>query len=858
MNRQAWLLLMIGVLLALGSPVRDATAAPLISVIGSSSRTLDFPNKPAGKTTLVYPVSVVETNEQESIDVQLIRLTLDGRDLETSPSWLTHKPGGMRQGRGNLVFSIPGDKLYAAGTYTLTVEFWKTSVAKPAEASKSDKENTKDDTRKGEPVESSKKTISDQGSLTVSVVRPAGTLDVGAPLKIERTIYMPAFIGNWLDHCLDTCLTPGDLMFVETSGRNAVQIGKAAGMAKAAIVRLRTDANSGEVSRLTASLPAEIPAGVGEKVTLKLSAPTPIGAAAGTLQFTSEQLQPREFSVPVEVFTRLSRIWLIIVIICGILFGTITRTWLEKRKLKNRARAALLRVSADYRDAIDRISDKVFQGKLSEKLTPVTAILGKKSAKEAELTDAANTGSTALETILTEYETARSEVETTIATTLTDLGDISSAASLILQASEVADLLNSVEQKLETGAVTDAKKQIDQNLPTRLHKLKSMLTERANALKTNLDKGGTWPEADRDGVLDDAKTKVTTFLTTHGDRNANAVDLGGSLRDFDLLIRLLRPRLADFRAEAIRKLSSKVRDGLVDIPVVTKSAQIANLTRAIEEFEKAAGAANGAELLETLMRKEEELRDELAAALGFASKSVQQPKDKPDGLDAHRYREAMNDVRVREGLGALGKPGAPVTPSGAVPLPPDADDVMGAKRFGHFQIISRSEIRVGTPTVFAVDPVQPLGGPTVDDMKVAWWINGKAIESSGNSGMNCRYTANASERELEVRVRITVQGANVQVDQEVTQRFLVMQRVGRDLADALEEEADRIGVGQTVIAGVLITLAGYSIFQGTFVGSLADVIAALFWGFAVDVTVAKAQEYGAPLLARQPKFPPAG
>jgi hypothetical protein len=72
----------------------------------------------------------------------------------------------------------------------------------------------------------------------------------------------------------------------------------------------------------------------------------------------------------------------------------------------------------------------------------------------------------------------------------------------------------------------------------------------------------------------------------------------------------------------------------------------------------------------------------------------------------------------------------------------------------------------------------------------------------------------------------------------------------REISDELERWASAVNGVQTALAGTLIVFAGYTIFQGSFVGTVTDIAGALFWGFGIDITVAKALEYSTPLTGQ--------
>ena len=55
---------------------------------------------------------------------------------------------------------------------------------------------------------------------------------------------------------------------------------------------------------------------------------------------------------------------------------------------------------------------------------------------------------------------------------------------------------------------------------------------------------------------------------------------------------------------------------------------------------------------------------------------------------------------------------------------------------------------------------------------------------------------------------------------------------------------------QTCIFGAVITVAGFIMFQGTFVGTVNDFFAAGIWGFTVDIGVAKVRQLAEPIMTR--------
>ena len=128
--------------------------------------------------------------------------------------------------------------------------------------------------------------------------------------------------------------------------------------------------------------------------------------------------------------------------------------------------------------------------------------------------------------------------------------------------------------------------------------------------------------------------------------------------------------------------------------------------------------------------------------------------------------------------------------------------------------------------------------------------NGAPQQASGPGGLNCVYTPQPGTHELTVEVEVTG-GPKSNRTASASTTFLLRSSEDHEVAELLEAEAATISGLQTVSAGAVIVFAGYAIFHPAFVGSFADISAALFWGFGVDISVAKALEYSTPLTAKK-------
>jgi len=804
--------------LALGTPV---AAAPQIGVLGASSRTVDLSAVSSADRTFKFPVTVQPLGENAAVKTELINFGRDGRVLEFDPGWLSYEESTERKDRAGLILKIPEKNLEDAGTYTLTVEFWKGT--QPAQ---------KEDGTAGEP------TNSNEGSLVLTLVRPPGALTFQAPVKIERVIQFPCL---W-QFCLWQSLSPSSLLLSETSGANFAQI-VPPGDDHQAKVPLRSSANSETVAQLAVTLPDFVAAGQQASAALTLEENTAVGSLTGTLRIVSEQLQPRTLTTAIEVVTRLHRIWLLVVIVIGILIGILVRVKWEKSKQQKLARAAALETSDEFKSAIAQVVDVDCQNELARAHNALLTVINNKRSTADDLKGASTTAATALGKILGDFETARSALDQEISTALADLDSPAELKLDVPGLAEMRQFLSQCQSKLQKGHVADTRDEFDRELPGKLRTISEALTQQTDSLNHAVQAVSDWPELDVSKVLDNLRQALTAFQTTHQDLKKTG-EVGKALRALSFLVRRYSQRIITERAPAILALADEVLGKLRDLPASQGSPYLEALTSEIAAYTQATASTISADLT-GLLGAEAPLRKAITDALAGAGAAVRAGAPAPATLAAGNYRTALTEVLQAHGVASLGTPTTQQKLS-----PPAVESIPSDVEGWGVRITTSTAPTVGTALVLSAELIVAEGASAPTTVRTAWWINGAPQQPSGPGGLSCVYKPGPGDGELAVDVEVTI-GDKTSRTIRNSAKFLVRVSDDRQLADQLLAEAEAISGWQTVFAGSLIVFAGYTIFQSAFVGSLTDIAAALFWGFGIDLSVAKALEYSTPLTGKK-------
>lgn len=769
----------------LGALTAQPAESALIGVIGSSARTLDLPESNVSEFAVRFPVAVDAVTDGATVGAELVSLALGERVLDFDPDWLTYVTDAERSDRAALALRIPAGTLRTAGTYTLTIEFWKrTALPEPQ--------------------------YSDEGSLTLTLTRPAGALVLDEPLSIERVIYIPFLPGY-------SVMNPAAFTLSETSGRNQVQI-QSPNETNEAIVELRSNTSSATVARLLATLPGVVDAGRRESVAIALDGPTPLSTVAGTLRILSEQLEPRLLTATVEVTTRLSHLWLLAVIAFGILMGFFVRVLLEGRKGRALARAAARRVAADIEDAVRETVDEKYRQELKDALAPLRAVLARKTASGDDLASAATAAKEAVTGILGQLEAKHVELATLISNHRAALA-VATGITHMTAFTELEQLLRDAEAAIECANVTAADKLLD-SLGVRLLDVGDALRDRAGSLARLVSEAMDWPEVEADlpanatlasiaESVAGADGLVPAVSSAEVDAAATA-SIAVGVRKLEQLTSDVADRL-DRRAEGIEDYAQTVRRDMTDIG----DAEGRALDDALARF----GAARKAETadiagLGRLMTAERELH----------------------GVIARHIRPGARSRRMR---------------GASLQRPPDLEErVLPPADGWSVRVVPIGIASRGLPVELVAEIATADGASRPVVRSATWRINNRSVTASAD-GLSCRYTPGAGESKLDVQVDVTGEGAVGQTTVATARTMIVVQRASdREIADELERRAAVVSGMQTLLAGALIAFAGYTIFEGSFVGTVTDIASALFWGFGIDITVAKALEYSTPLTGQ--------
>jgi hypothetical protein len=136
-------------------------------------------------------------------------------------------------------------------------------------------------------------------------------------------------------------------------------------------------------------------------------------------------------------------------------------------------------------------------------------------------------------------------------------------------------------------------------------------------------------------------------------------------------------------------------------------------------------------------------------------------------------------------------------------------------------------------------------GAATRDIKLQWLVTGEISDEPLDDAWRRRFVPRSAGR-ITVHAAASDRDAGVTVEKRIT----ITVAPAYPSAAELARRRRRDEIIQTAVAGALIAATGFMIFQGSWFGSGEDWLAALLWGYTVDIGVAKVLEVASPIAAK--------
>jgi hypothetical protein len=671
--------------------------------------------------------------------------------------------------------------------------------------------------------------------LEFALSRPAAELQLNAPLRLERVVFLWGY--SWW--------RPTQAALTERSGKSAVTP-----LSTEWICELRGDGGR-PAGRIQLVLPPTIGPGKQGQICVKDKEAPSLGKSTGTLVVRSPQLATEVFEATVEVTSRVCEFWLLATIAVGIGFGYWARVGLEGRYRTQQAAVFAAERLQSIETAINKAKDPTLKTDLESIRDALQSERNRATATPETIEAAARAAETKLADRLRKFTEQEAALRTKIATLRTDLGlpdrQPKSVAAILREAETN---LAGAARTVNDGELTAAESSLDNLRERILGKLQGFGEEWTVQLQRALKSFSPW---------------LQTRLPEVADRiNSQIKELGGK-NEIKPLLQSTRQLQSDcaggllgFAAPEIVEQARDIHRRLADGHEPNVANELTALQQAADAVESARAEASS-ESLATLAEKVQLLREALVATLKAANPrpAADHAAEPIDGLADENFDKALKVVLDRRSGERLLATARGIGPADAGPIAPQPrlEDVRTAGSFTWDIALEAPSIAVaGQPVVLRVrvigapDAVPPLA-------RVRWYIND--------------VLAKEGPQELEYTLLVlqpSTWAVHVQADSttgENREARLTLQvgpsELGAPLPD-LVKQMKKTERKLTLVSGILIAVIGVLLYRNVFVGDLGDFATAFFWGFSTDIGLAKVRELSGPLVSRlsHPTTAPAG
>lgn len=790
------------------------TAQSTLEVIGS--RSLQIPPVKAAQATVDFSIPVRwggPANARRLLPV--LEVNLGGEPREISAFRFLLRPDPITK-EPSLLARVDLKKAATAGTYAVKVQPPRPAAGAALPA-----------------------------PLEFSFVRPAAEVRIDTPIRLERVVYLPGL----------STLAPGSVMITENSSRSPVLLETSRWVAE-----LRGADGKPARGRLRFTLPSSIEAWKQGRAAVEVLSAPALGRSSGTLTLRSEQLAARSVDFPLEIASRVSLFWLLAALAGSIALGYLTRTRIDERRKRLQAALAVERQRGRLQDLLGVAVDEGLKARLAQILDALHDAERAAGPDVEAIVAAANQAKADAEAAVAQADQKRATLQGRIGEWRLALGPAGAQPRGLEEIIRGLLLdLKAQEKLLAQGHLVRVEAFLEEE-PQKVQGLREVLEAWLDRLDSALDRAGAWPD--------------TRFAAIAAEIGQTAVELRTNLGAADTLEALgpvltrsaaLAGRVRGLRSAGVDSLLFLARNlredlgGLKDDALKTVLDDLTLAERQVEAARDRSSADDLRELAEALHR----LRETIEAALLAAYRPTRKQGDPPEpaGLAEATYEAVLRDVLLRRQPPVQDSEERPLGegPAASPPAGPAARErplfaeALEAPRRPVWTVALEvpDRVVVGREAALLLRVKAPAGQPA-PVVTVRWSVGGGAAQQGIPGDLGWSFTPRRPGPVV-VRAEAVADSGETAAAEA---RLLVLPADGFAAIPVLTERLRRDERIQSIVSGFLIAAAGYAMFSGAFVGTFQDFLAAAFWGYTVDLGVARVREMAAPLLARQP-FPPA-
>jgi hypothetical protein len=795
----------------------SAPAQDTLQLVGARELTIPARLASTTDTVLRIPVLYAPGTPGRSLELRTVRVTEGGRPADREAFRFALEPG--ESGLPTLAAAIDLRRIPDAGTYTVVVRATHLGPQAPGAQ-----------------------------SLEFTFTRPAAELRLPSPLRLERVWGL-----GW------SGLRPGAVVLTEIGGAAAITPSNRVWRSELSGPRDRPLAG-----RLEVTLPAGIDAWGQGEATLSAGGSLPLGSSSAIVTIRSPQLANRSVDVAVELVSRVSRAWLLVAIMLGIALGYLVRVRLEERRQRTAAEMAVEEQRERLARLLREAVDPEVRSDLDRELGRLATALEAPVRSAESLNTAAAGAAERIEALLEDLQKRRAELRARVAAWRVALGHPEAQpADVATELRRALDGLAGAERELTAGWASTVESFLDaedQRLPVRMREaIKSWLVQLAP-----LERMGAWAAGPfvRAGARIEAESAPLANMPASPSRE--------QLRELLDRTALLSAGVRhDLLGSGLRAVEDVAEDVLRGLEGEGEKAIAGEIQRAREALDALRSAPRAEEDLNTVAERVHALRAALVIALRKAVRKAEgDAAPDPPGLTKGDFAAALEDVLARRAAGlhrpppdrALGRrrSGEVLQERGSAPgaepaTPPPGAEVLPA---AWSMVIEADPLtpNEGEPVTLRARVTSAQGAPL--PVIVTWEVDGRWVGESNHSGPLEHVFTPARPGSLLVRARALDPASRTGADAELT--LEVRPAAGWVAIRRLARRGRYQEVVQTIVSGLLIAAAGYVIFEGAFVGTFSDFLAAVLWGFSVDVGVARVRELAQPLVERTIPAPQPG
>jgi hypothetical protein len=647
-------------------------------------------------------------------------------------------------------------------------------------------------------------------------------------LRAERVAYVPGLFSWW---------RPARWTLQESSGKNGVTFDK--GKWSVTLKNAETNPDVRTLRVAVAELDeneqtTELTVGPGQTAEL-VAEPVewsyPLGKMTGTFKLQAAELAA-PVDVNVEVLTRWSRWLLLLLLIASIFLGWFTRTWLEGRRLVASARIAANQELEREKEILLSVRDPEYVARIGKIIVGLKAGIGKDDAKS--VIEATATANQAVTAAVDEMSTKEKEARDFLTKVYDAVfgGELQTGEMQEFARTKI-DEVSAIDAKLEKGVIGASRKEAETLAAAVPKDAQPVIYLWRETMRVLFDEIEKWPETNL-GDLTLWRAKLETMKA--GDLTAvkSAFADAGEMNGF------FKARLGRTVVPQIRGIASYVEQGLSAFGIPALQSKAEALRSAAESI-----PADREHILDDPAVLSDALATLHGAIVNALTAAVPDGKPKPAEIDQNRFLAALDAIRMLVIPDKMSTDEAPAAFAVEKFTAPEGEVLPRAAPL--FVTIEQSGVAVVGEALTLTASVR-LGGEPHTQVTVRWTV-GEMTYLGEVGELTFSFVPQAS---VPVVVAVHVISALDGRSADATKRIVPLPQELFDIAyqQAQEKRAKDL---QTAIAGVLIVLAGLLIFKD-WIGTLPDLLGAVFWGFAADISVATVMSYADPLKLKKP-FP---